>query len=550
MASFVTFEIDADKCFFSQHFFISEFGKSLTFHQIIEYVKIEKFRFLIVENIDSAMFGFDLSNDTEYDIAENIITDNWCYSSINDLIRGWKVAKDLPSWVKKVSAWHKFEKKAEKSNLGQILDLDENKDEDTKSGEEKNINDDEDSYINDNESNVSDDNEDNVKLNHSDDNYGGLYDSMDSEKEEDKSHTPNTKVYMSHHDNIKEYDYEDYTSEEDSVILHTRSNTKLFMSQHKNENQYESDNDTSEDEKDKLLTRSNTTMNKLHHKKKTNESDEDDSSFTVGMGKGYSNNKVDFETLFDNNFKSKFKDNVKTVSKPGTTEVFVTGPFHIKDTDMSYYVVVFGDLNKAFVLKSMFIKSYLATVLSVSGLNKECTNCNTFYDFNISKLKFGHGDDNCWKRTKTGKTISRLQFVYSCKSSQEKQIEKNLSRMIDVLFKSMEMRTANPIGELVLDYLKLYQDGLFMYLTKGKTEENVSTMLTEDIHNQFKSGYTITWNDNLNRFMVDFDIIRILKNDIGYKNWDDVGKKNMSKCYKDINATFTLPQWNIEQERY
>lgn len=496
------------------------------------------------------MFGFDLSNDTEYDIAENIITDNWCYISINDLIRGWKVAKDLPSWVKKVSAWHKFVKKAEQSNLGQMLELDENKDEDTKSGEEKNINDDENSYIFNSESNVSDDNEDNSNLIHSDDNYGGLYDSMDSENEEDKSHTPNTKLYMSHHDNIKEYDDEDNSSEEDTVKLRTSSNTKFFMSQHKNVKQYESDNDTSEDEKDKLLTRSNTTMSKLHHQKKPHESDDDEPTLTVGMGKGYSNNKVDFETLFDNNFKSKFQDNVKTVSKPGTTELFVTGPFYNKDTGMSHYVVVFGDLNKAFVLKSMFIKSYLATVLAVSGLKKECDNCNTFYDFNISKLKFGHGDDNCWKRTKTGKTISRLQFVYSCKSSQEKQIENNLSRMIDVLFKSMEMRTSNPIGELVLDFLKQYQEGLYMYLTKNKTEEDVSTMLTEDIHNQFKSGYTITWNDNLNRFMVDYDIIRILKNDIGYKDWDDVGKKNMSKCYKDFNNTFTQPQWKIEQERY
>ena len=518
---------------------------------MIEYVKNEKFRFLIVENIDSAMFGFDLSNVAEYDIAENIISDTWTYSSIKDLIRGWKVAKDLPSWVKKVNAWHKFVQKAENSILGQMLELDENKDEDTKRAEEKNINDDEYSYIFGNESNVSDDNEDDVKLIHSENDFDGLYDSMDSEKEKDKSHTPYTKSHMSKHNNIKQYDDEDNTSEEDKVKLHTHSNTKLYMSQQSNNKQYDSDDDTNEDEKVILVTRSNTTMDKFHHNnKKRNESDDDDGSLTVGMGKGYSNIKCDFETLFDNNFKSKFEDNVKTVSKPGTMEVFVTGPFHKTDTGMSHYVVVFGDLNKAFVIKSMFLKSYLATVLSMSGLKTECTNCNTFYDFNISKLKFGHGDDNCWKRSKTGKTISRLQFVYSCKTSKEKQIENNLSRMIDVLFKSMEMRKANPIGQLVLDFLKRYQDGLYMYLTKNKSEEDVSTMLTEDIHNQFKSGYTITWKDSLNRFMVDYDIIRILKNDIGYKDWEDVGKKNMSKCYKDFNNTFTQPQWGIEQERY
>ena len=46
---------------------------------------------------------------------------------------------------------------------------------------------------------------------------------------------------------------------------------------------------------------------------------------------------------------------------------YVNGPFRNNNNGKSYYVVVIGDMKKAFVLKSMFIESYLATVMS--GLN-------------------------------------------------------------------------------------------------------------------------------------------------------------------------------------
>jgi hypothetical protein len=50
--------------------------------------------------------------------------------------------------------------------------------------------------------------------------------------------------------------------------------------------------------------------------------------------------------------------------------------------------------------------------------------------------------------------------------------------------------------------------------------------------------------------MVDYDIIRVLKNHVGYKSWEEVDMQNIYKCYKDYNQKFILPKWDIEQEKY
>ena len=58
------------------------------------------------------------------------------------------------------------------------------------------------------------------------------------------------------------------------------------------------------------------------------------------------------------------------------------------------------------------------------------------------------------------------------------------------------------------------------------------------------------WDDCLNHWMVDYDIIRVLKGYVGYSSWTDVPTKQRGLCYKNYNQNVTLPEWDIEQERY
>ncbi len=50
--------------------------------------------------------------------------------------------------------------------------------------------------------------------------------------------------------------------------------------------------------------------------------------------------------------------------------------------------------------------------------------------------------------------------------------------------------------------------------------------------------------------MVDYDIIRKLKNYVGYSSQTNIPTKQRELCYKNYNQNMTPPEWDFEQERY
>jgi hypothetical protein len=50
--------------------------------------------------------------------------------------------------------------------------------------------------------------------------------------------------------------------------------------------------------------------------------------------------------------------------------------------------------------------------------------------------------------------------------------------------------------------------------------------------------------------MVDYEIIRVLKEYLGYSSLADVPEKQRGLCYKNYDKSVTLPEWDTEQERY
>jgi hypothetical protein len=87
----------------------------------------------------------------------------------------------------------------------------------------------------------------------------------------------------------------------------------------------------------------------------------------------------------------------------------------------------------------------------------------------------------------------------------------------------MEKHDLNPISPMVLEHLKHHVDGLYRYFMKDNIkEEPVGETLAEDIQKHFCGGYNLIWGDWLNRYLVDYDIICILKEYVGYTSWSDV----------------------------
>jgi hypothetical protein len=50
--------------------------------------------------------------------------------------------------------------------------------------------------------------------------------------------------------------------------------------------------------------------------------------------------------------------------------------------------------------------------------------------------------------------------------------------------------------------------------------------------------------------MVDYGIISVLKDHVGYKSWDDVSISERSYCFKNYTSKTSLPMWNTVQEKY
>ncbi len=142
-----------------------------------------------------------------------------------------------------------------------------------------------------------------------------------------------------------------------------------------------------------------------------------------------------------------------------------------------------------------------------------------YYNINIRKYEFGK--ESVWRRNEQSKTTKRLSFVYTCDTANKSNGKQGLIEAIKFLFMSMKKREINPIGPFVIEYLKEHASSLYESLLKKKpNEELVAKDLTDDINKHFRAGFVLHWDEYLNHWMVDYDIIRVLKWYVGYSSWD------------------------------
>jgi hypothetical protein len=102
--------------------------------------------------------------------------------------------------------------------------------------------------------------------------------------------------------------------------------------------------------------------------------------------------------------------------------------------------------------------------------------------------------------------------TYTCDTVNERNGKQGVIKAIKFLFMSMKKHKINPIGPFVLEYLKDHASALYKYLSKKKpNEELVAKDLTDYIDKHLSAGFVLHWDDCLNYWMVDYNIICILK---------------------------------------
>jgi hypothetical protein len=191
---------------------------------------------------------------------------------------------------------------------------------------------------------------------------------------------------------------------------------------------------------------------------------------------------------------------------------------------------------------------------SMKNSRIDTSHCQSFTEINIRKHEFGA--ENLWrclapKNGKSGNTIKRMSFVLSFDTKLGNKGFLMVRDALDFLLFSMKKRSKNPVGILLLDHLKDHAQGLYNHLMNGSVSEDlVGEKLTNDMEAQFSGGYSICSNDWLNHFMVDYDIIHILKDYVGYTSWSYIPLSERDYCYRGYNSKTVLPEWHIEEGKY
>ncbi len=102
-ASLSTYEINA----IAYEIFVV-FQKKITFDEILKFIKDEQFN-LMLESINDKNYGFNLKMKLERKTAKEIVSGNWTVLiNAYEFVIGWKVAKELLSWVNDAVAWEGF----------------------------------------------------------------------------------------------------------------------------------------------------------------------------------------------------------------------------------------------------------------------------------------------------------------------------------------------------------------------------------------------------------------------------------------------------------
>jgi hypothetical protein len=146
-------------------------------------------------------------------------------------------------------------------------------------------------------------------------------------------------------------------------------------------------------------------------------------------------------------------------------EVHVSGPFQNTKIGKSYWIVVFGNNGRMWLIKPEFVTGYLQCLLAeIETTNIDNGYCKNYYEINICQQEFGQ--DSIWKRVqkKNGRppqTLKRLSFVYSCDTPEETIVKQRLNEALRFFCLSLKKRESNPVGPLILDHIRNHADWLY-----------------------------------------------------------------------------------------
>jgi hypothetical protein len=117
----------------------------------------------------------------------------------------------------------------------------------------------------------------------------------------------------------------------------------------------------------------------------------------------------------------------------------------------------------------------------------------------------------------------------------------------------MKKRDHNPIGETLFKHCEKDKHQIFEnFMDENHNDEKaIKEKIMAAVDASFKNRLNIRFHCHLNQFMVDYDIIHVLRNNMDYSPWSELTEVERGICFKNYSSRKNaLPDWNIEEESF
>jgi hypothetical protein len=182
-------------------------------------------------------------------------------------------------------------------------------------------------------------------------------------------------------------------------------------------------------------------------------------------------------------------------------------------------------------------------------------NTPMLWRFIIAGTKVEFGEESKWKcmvkRNGKVETVPIMCFVFGCKATEEATALNHMRHILDKVTWSSKTCKHNPMGALIWKYCDQNEVAISNYMmNKYHSQEAGQEKMTASVDAAFKYGYSLKLNTHLNQFMVDYDIICLLKEEMGFRSWSDMSELEKGFCFRNHTSNKSLPDWNIEEEKF
>jgi hypothetical protein len=144
-----------------------------------------------------------------------------------------------------------------------------------------------------------------------------------------------------------------------------------------------------------------------------------------------------------------------------------------------------------------------------------------------------------------------MSFVFGSKASEEATTLTCLRYILDKVTWCLKACKHNPMGALIWKYCEQNEKAVGNYMMREyHSQEAGQEKMTASVDAAFKNGYSLKLNTHLNQFMVDYDIVHVLKDKMGFKSWSDMSELELGFCFRNHTSKKSLPDWNIKKEKY